>query len=53
MIASRTGVWIGFWVLVPWELAIVPGLALLATVMGLLPAINAYRVDVARGLSTT
>jgi putative ABC transport system permease protein len=49
-IAARTGVSIGFWVLVPWELAILPSLVLLAALMGLVPAFTAYRVDVARGL---
>lgn len=50
MIADRTGVSLGLAPFVAWELALIPGLVLLATLAGYLPALTAYRTDVARAL---
>ena len=50
MIADRTGVSLGLVPFVRWELALIPGLVLLATLAGYLPAMTAYRTDVARAL---
>jgi putative ABC transport system permease protein len=44
---------IGFAPLVPAELALVPGLILLAAAAGYLPAMTAYRTDVAKALATS
>jgi len=49
-IASRTGVVISFGHLVPAELALVPGLIFIAALAGYLPAMTAYRTDVAKAL---
>ena len=35
----------------PWELIVVPALVALAAVAGLMPALTAYRTDVAKSLS--
>lgn len=50
-IASHTGVPIGAFQFVPAELVLIPGLVLLATLAGYLPALSAYRTDVSRALS--
>jgi putative ABC transport system permease protein len=50
-IAQQTGVSVGVlqfqWV----ELTLIPGLIVLATLVGFLPAVSAYRTDVARSLT--
>jgi len=53
LIAARTGVVIGFPPLIPAELALIPGLIILSIVAGYLPAMTAYRTDVAKALATT
>ena len=40
-------------IMLPTELWLVPGLVLLAVFVGLLPALSAYRTDVAKALSST
>jgi putative ABC transport system permease protein len=65
-IVSQTGVSIGLLdyatfdlhlfgrlVQVPFELLLVPGLLILASVVGYLPAMSAYRTDVAKSLTAT
>ena len=65
-IVSQTGVSIGLLdyatfdlhllgrvVRVPFELLLVPGLLILASVVGYLPAMSAYRTDVAKSLTAT
>jgi ABC-type lipoprotein release transport system permease subunit len=52
-IAQQTGVSIGFAQFVGYELVIIPGLIVLAAVVGYLPAMAAYRTDVAKALSAT
>jgi putative ABC transport system permease protein len=49
-IENETGVSIGLLSFVLAELFIVPGLLLLSVVVGILPALSAYRTDVARSL---
>lgn len=53
MIADYTGVVIGIWQFQLGELILIPGLVVLASAVGLLPAISAYRTDVAKSLITT
>ena len=53
VIVAQTGVAIGFAPLLPAELLLVPGLILLAALVGYLPAMSAYRTDVARALSSS
>ncbi len=63
-ITTQTGVEIGFWqfaafkwvimereFVIPYEGVIVPGLVLLASAVGFLPALVAYRTDVAKALT--
>ncbi len=53
-IEAETGVMIGFLQFVPkYELILIPGLILLASLVGFLPALAAYRTDVAKSLSAT
>ncbi len=52
-IAVQTGVSIGFLQFVGYELVIIPGLIALASLVGYLPAMAAYRTDVAKALSVT
>jgi len=52
-IAAQTGVSVGFFQFVGYELVIIPGLILLATLVGYLPALAAYRTDVAKALQAT
>ncbi len=52
-IAMQTGVSIGFLQFVGYELVIIPGLIALASLVGYLPAMAAYRTDVAKALSAT
>ncbi|HEY2892586.1 MAG TPA: ABC transporter permease [Pirellulales bacterium] len=49
-IAAQTGVSIGFWQFVGYESVIIPGLIALAALVGYLPALAAYRTDVAKAL---
>lgn len=51
-IVHRSGVSIGFASFSVHELLIIPGLILLAAVVGYLPALTAYRTDVAKALSS-
>lgn len=50
-ITAYTGVSIGFLQFERIELLLIPGLAVLATLVGFLPAFSAYRTDVAKALS--
>lgn len=50
-LTAQTGVSIGFLQLVPFESVIIPGLVVLASLVGYLPALSAYRTDVAKALS--
>jgi putative ABC transport system permease protein len=49
-IADTTGVTIHFWDFAPSEWLVVAGLLTLAVIVGFLPAVSAYRTDVARSL---
>jgi putative ABC transport system permease protein len=51
-IAVRTGVVIGFPPMIPAELALVPALIVLSALAGYLPAMTAYRTDVAKALAS-
>ena len=53
MIADWTGVVVGLWQFQLGELILIPGLVLLASAVGFLPAMAAYRTDVAKSLITT
>ena len=53
MIADWTGVVIGIWQFQLGELILIPGLVVLASAVGYLPAMAAYRTDVAKSLITT
>jgi putative ABC transport system permease protein len=44
---------VGFFQFVGYELVIIPGLILLATLVGYLPALAAYRTDVAKALQAS
>jgi putative ABC transport system permease protein len=52
-VEARTGVTIDMLAFDPWELVVIPALLLLAVLAGVLPAITAYRTDVAKALSGT
>jgi putative ABC transport system permease protein len=52
-IAAQTGVSIGLAPLMPAELLLIPGLIALAAAVGYLPAMTAYRTDVARSLAAS
>ena len=52
-IARQTGVSLGSLQFVGYELVIIPGLIVLAALVGYLPALAAYRTDVAKALSAT
>ncbi|TWU00158.1 ABC transporter permease YtrF precursor [Botrimarina colliarenosi] len=49
-IEAQAGIQLAFWEFDPWEIAVIPALVVLATLAGLLPAISAYRTDVAHSL---
>jgi len=51
LISEHTGIIVRFWDFQVAELILIPGLVLLATVVGLLPAAVAYRQDVATSLA--
>ena len=54
MITEYTGVAVGFLHFAPtFELILIPGLIGLASLVGYLPAVSAYRTDVARALTAT
>jgi putative ABC transport system permease protein len=50
-LVEQTGVSLAFWQFEPLELALVPALVVLASLAGFLPAMAAYRTDVAKALS--
>jgi putative ABC transport system permease protein len=52
IIVAQTGVSIGLAPLMASELLLIPGLVVLATLVGYLPAMSAYRTDVARALAS-
>lgn len=52
-IERNTGITVSFFNTISWnELALVPGLMLVATIAGILPAIVAYRTDVSKNLGS-
>ncbi len=53
LIAAQTGVAIGLAPPMLAELLLIPGLVMLATLVGYLPAMTAYRTDVARALASS
>ncbi|MBI2824110.1 MAG: ABC transporter permease [Planctomycetia bacterium] len=53
VVEAFSGVTIGFLQFVPYELVLIPGLIVLASLMGYLPAMSAYRTDVAKALSAS
>jgi len=53
VVEAFSGVTLGFMQFVPYELILIPGLIVLATVTGYLPAMSAYRTDVAKALSAS
>jgi putative ABC transport system permease protein len=52
-ITSRTGVAIGFLQFDGFEVVLIPGLMILATLVGFLPALAAYRTDVSKALTSS
>jgi putative ABC transport system permease protein len=52
-IAAQTGVPIGLFQFVPTELFLIPGLIILAAAAGYIPALSAYRTDVAKALTAS
>lgn len=53
VVEAFTGVRLGFAQFVPYELILIPGLIVLAALAGYLPAMSAYRTDVAKALSAS
>ena len=53
VIVEQTGVAVGLLQFRPIELILIPGLIVLASLVGYLPAMTAYRTDVARSLTAT
>jgi putative ABC transport system permease protein len=53
IVEAFSGVTLGFMQFVPYELILVPGLIVLAALAGFLPAMSAYRTDVAKALSAS
>jgi len=53
VIVEQTGVVVGLLEFRPIELVLIPGLIVLASLVGYLPAVAAYRTDVAKSLTTT
>ncbi len=51
IVELRTGLLIDPWKFEPLELTLIPGLIVLATLVGFLPGLTAYRTDVAEALS--
>lgn len=53
LVEARTGIQVGFLnSITPVELMLVPGLVLLATLAGIIPAVVAYRTDVSKHLAS-
>ena len=52
VIVNQTGVTVNMFQFEPIELVIIPGLVVLASLVGYLPALAAYRTDVAKALSS-
>lgn len=52
-IADQTGVIVRLWEFKPVELILIPGLIILATLVGYVPAMVAYRTDVAKSLTAS
>ncbi|MCA9035165.1 MAG: ABC transporter permease [Planctomycetaceae bacterium] len=51
-VSQRTGLLLNRWAINPWEIVLFPALLLLAILVGFLPAISAYKTDVAEALSS-
>ena len=51
IVESRAGIIMNPFRFDPWELVLFPGLMVMATLVGLLPGLTAYRTDVAESLS--
>lgn len=50
-VEARTGVTLGLFEFDRWELILIPALVVLAAIVGFLPAVAAYRTDVAKALA--
>jgi putative ABC transport system permease protein len=50
-VLERTGISLGLFEFDWWELVLIPGLIVLASLVGLLPALAAYKTDVAKALA--
>lgn len=50
-VEARTGVTLGLFQFDPQELILIPALMILAAIVGFLPAVSAYRTDVAKALA--
>ena len=50
-VEARTGVTLGLFEFDPQELILIPALVVLASIVGFLPALSAYRTDVAKALA--
>jgi putative ABC transport system permease protein len=50
-VLERTGIALGLFEFDWWELVLIPGLIVLASLVGLLPALAAYKTDVAKALA--
>jgi putative ABC transport system permease protein len=50
-VLERTGIALGLFEFDWWELVLIPGLIVLASLVGLLPALAAYKTDVAKSLA--
>jgi len=50
LVEARTGVTLGFMQFDRWEIVLIPALVVLASLVGFLPAVAAYRTDVAKSL---
>lgn len=50
LMVEYTGVYLGFFSFVRWEALLLPGLVVLSTLAGYLPAMSAYQTDVSRSL---
>jgi putative ABC transport system permease protein len=50
LMVEYTGVYLGFFSFVRWEALLLPGLVVLSTLAGYLPAMSAYKTDVSRSL---
>ncbi len=50
-LVEYTGVYLGFFSFVKWEALLLPGLVILSTLAGYLPAMSAYQTDVSKSLA--